>query len=130
MNQIVLQSTVKKIVTLKDNAKPVQFYEEAIQADPDIVENYWCLGLVYLLRSQEEAAALTWFGGVSGQADEKAAILSLVQVLEWAAEGLKLHHQIQQAWAVRRHIREFAPQQLSNLLELCNLSFELEELDR
>jgi predicted O-linked N-acetylglucosamine transferase (SPINDLY family) len=128
MNQIALQSKVNNLVVQEDYAKSVQDYEEAIQSCPHETENYWCLGLAYLLQGQEDAAALVWFSAVSEQEDEDASIQSLVQVLDMAAECLKIHGQISQAWTVRYHICEFSPQNLPNLLELCNLAFELEEL--
>jgi predicted O-linked N-acetylglucosamine transferase (SPINDLY family) len=128
MNQLALQSKVNNLVVQEDYVKLVQDYEDAIQSYPDNVENYWCLGLVYLLQGQEEDAALVWFSTVSEQEDEDASIQSLVQVLDMAAGSLKVHGQIRQAWVVRHHLREFSPQNIPNLLELCNLSFELEEL--
>jgi predicted O-linked N-acetylglucosamine transferase (SPINDLY family) len=128
MNQPELQSKVNKLVAQKDYVKLVQDYEDAIQSYPDNLEDYWCLGLAYLLQGQEDAAAFVWFSAISEQEDEDASIQSLVQVLDLAAGSLKVHGQIRQAWAVRHHLREFLPQNLPNLLELCSLSFELEEL--
>jgi predicted O-linked N-acetylglucosamine transferase (SPINDLY family) len=128
MNQLALQSKVNNLVVQADYAKSVQDYEEAIQSCPNEAENYWCLGLAYLLQGEQDAAVLVWFSTVSEQEDEDASIQCLVQVLEMAAECLKIHGQIRQAWDVRHHIREFSPQNLLNLLELCNLAFELGEL--
>jgi predicted O-linked N-acetylglucosamine transferase (SPINDLY family) len=128
MDQLALCSIVNKLVVQENYVKLVQDYEDAIQSYPDNVENYWFLGLAYLLQSQEDAAALVWFSAVSQQENEDDSIQGLVQVLEMAAGSLKVHGKIRQAWAVRHHLREFSPQNLPNLLELCNLSFELGEL--
>jgi predicted O-linked N-acetylglucosamine transferase (SPINDLY family) len=128
MNQLALHIKVSNLVNQEDYAKSVQEYEESIRYCPDEVENYWCLGLAYLLQGQEDSAAFVWLGAVSEQEDEDASIQSLVRVLEMAAECLDMPRQIRQAWSIRRYLRELSPKNILNLLELCNLSFELEEL--
>ena len=128
MDQLKWHSKVNQLVVQEDYAKSVEDYEAAIQSYPNSLENYWCLGLAYFLEGQEDTAALVWFGAVSEHEIEATAILNLVQVLGWAADSLKQQERIQQAWAIRQYIREFSPQLLSNLLELCNLSFDLEYL--
>ncbi len=128
MTQLALQIKISNLVDQEDYSKSIQEYEESIQCCPEEVENYWCLGLAYLLQGQEDSAAFIWLDRVSAQENEDASIQSLVRVLEMAAECLDMPRQIQQAWSIRRYLRELSPQNILNLLELCNLSFELEEL--
>ena len=46
---------------LEENYQEVaQFYEQAIETEPDSLPHYWHLGLAYLLQEQEEAAQTTW----------------------------------------------------------------------
>ena len=112
-----------------DYLQSVCFLEKAIQRAPEELSNYWHLGLAYLLQDEEEAAQLVWLSAVAehGSEDPDSTLHSLVQTLATEAEQLASIEQFQQSWAVRCHIREFVPQDLTNLLLLVELSIKLEE---
>jgi predicted O-linked N-acetylglucosamine transferase (SPINDLY family) len=107
----------------------IQSIEEVIQSAPNELANYWYLGLAYLFQGEEEAAQLVWLSAIAeqGSEDSEDVVQNLVQTLSSEAEQLVGRQQIKEAWVVRQHIREFKPQDLSNLTQLISLSIQLEE---
>jgi predicted O-linked N-acetylglucosamine transferase (SPINDLY family) len=109
----------------------IQALEEAIQSVPDELTNYWYLGLAYLSQGEEETAQLVWLSALAElQADGSDTVVqSLIQTLTSEAERLTSLEEYPKAWAVRHHLREFAPEDLTNLLLLVDLSIRLEEFN-
>jgi predicted O-linked N-acetylglucosamine transferase (SPINDLY family) len=109
----------------------IQALEEAIQSVPDELTNYWHLGLAYLSQGEEETAQLVWLSALAElQADDSDTVVqSLIQTLTSEAERLTSLDEYPKAWAVRHHLREFAPEDLTNLLLLVDLSIRLEEFN-
>jgi predicted O-linked N-acetylglucosamine transferase (SPINDLY family) len=129
MNTLLSQSDGYRLLIQGDYPQSVNILEKSIQSAPETLVNYWHLGLAYLLQDEEEAAQLVWLSAIAEHESEDpdSALQSLVQTLTTEAERLARAGQFQQSWAVRLHIREFAPQDLSNLLLLVELSIKLEE---
>ncbi len=109
----------------------VQFYEHTIQADSETLSNYWYLGLAYLLNSTEEEAQTTWLFALSqSESDELETLtLQLLNILQVEAQRQRQINQPKTAWLIRQHIREINPTLLSNLLELLQLSIQIEEFE-
>ncbi|WP_293148559.1 MULTISPECIES: O-linked N-acetylglucosamine transferase, SPINDLY family protein [unclassified Microcoleus] len=106
----------------------VKLYEQAIEADPDTKSYYWHLGLMLLMQEQEVEAQTTWLLGMAKgepeQVDEWTT--ELIQVLQAEAERRRELGDYSVAWAIRQHIREINPTDISNLLHLVGLSVLLE----
>jgi predicted O-linked N-acetylglucosamine transferase (SPINDLY family) len=107
----------------------IDSFEFLIQAEPDIVSHYWYLGLAYLLQGEEETAQLIWLSAIAEQGSGDEVLQSLVEILIAEAERFANLQQFREAWIIRRHICEFLPQDLTNLLLLVDLSAELNELE-
>jgi predicted O-linked N-acetylglucosamine transferase (SPINDLY family) len=108
---------------LKENQydKAVELYELLVEEKPEILEQYWYLGLLYLLQGKEEQAQLTWFIALSQQeTDEEidAKTQELVEILEREAQKQEERQSRQIAWLIRGHIRELQPSNLPNLFNL------------
>lgn len=105
-------------------------YEQAIATEPEVKSHYWYLGLLYLLQEQEAEAQTTWLLGMS-QAELKDIehwTAQLVEILDVEAKRRHEQGDYPVAWAVRQHIRELNPSDINNLLQLIELSIQLETL--
>ncbi len=124
-----LQEGEQQLWLQGDYIKFIPTLEASIQANPTELVNYWYLGLAYLLQGEEETAQLIWLSAAAEQESEDSndILSSLVQVLNIESDRLSSIKQYAKAWAIRHHIREFAPQDLTNLLKLIDLSIKLEE---
>ncbi|BAQ64001.1 hypothetical protein [Geminocystis sp. NIES-3709] len=104
----------------------IQIYEEITENNPDELDNYWYLGLAYLLNRQETEAQTTWFIPF-GNADEEETELwteELVNILCFEAVQQEQNKSYDLAWDIRSVIKEINPENLDNLLYLLNLSIE------
>ena len=101
-------------------------YQQAIEIEPENRSNYWYLGLSLLLQGREVEAQVTWML-VLGDADEKQIEQwtdELIDILEAEAARCEEIEQNALAWAIRQHIREIIPNDISNLLKLIQLSLK------
>ena len=111
-----------------DYAQAANFYEEAIEEEPDTKSYYWHLGLILLLQGQETEAQTTWLVAMAEGEPEQVEIWTaeLIQVLQTEAERRGNLSDYLMAWAIRQHIREISPADIYNLLHLIGLSILLE----
>ncbi|MBW4496820.1 MAG: hypothetical protein KME26_27850 [Oscillatoria princeps RMCB-10] len=109
------------------HTKAVSIYEKAIEADPSVKSNYWYLGLMLLLQGQEAEAHTTWLMGmVEGEPEQVEEWTSeLIQVLQTEAERREALADYSVVWTIRQHIREIAPTDINNLLQILLLSINL-----
>ncbi len=123
-----LQQQADKYAMQGHYGQAVKLYEQAIEADPDTKSYYWHLGLMLLMQEQEVEAQTTWLLGMAKgepeQVDEWTT--ELIQVLQAEAERRRELGDYSVAWAIRQHIREINPTDISNLLHLVGLSVLLE----
>ncbi len=104
------------------------WYEHKIEADlSQNVEDYFHLGLSYLLEGREEDAQATWFLALSQTESEQ--IVRLVEILEGEAARRESIGQLNKSWLLRAHIREIEPGDVNNILSLYKLEIELNCLD-
>jgi predicted O-linked N-acetylglucosamine transferase (SPINDLY family) len=105
----------------------VQIGEECIKTQPDNLDNFWYLGLAYLLSGDEESSQTTWLYGLSqGDEDESIRhIAFLSDLLEKEASRQFELNQESTAWIIRQYLRELSPNSINNLLHLLNLSIKL-----
>jgi predicted O-linked N-acetylglucosamine transferase (SPINDLY family) len=129
MTTNALQNAGKTLWTKGEYLQSIEIFEEAIQLAPDELNNYWYLGLSYLLQEDEETAQLIWLSAIAEQQveDSESIVQSLVQTLDVESESLCALDKFKEAWIIRQHIREFAPQNLKNLICLVDLSLKLNE---
>jgi predicted O-linked N-acetylglucosamine transferase (SPINDLY family) len=129
MDTIALQNASKTLWIEEKYPEAIKNFEEAIQATPDELTNYWYLGLSYLLQEDEETAQLIWLSTIAEQQteDSDSTVQSLVQTLHLESDRFCNLKQFQAAWTIRQHIREYAPENLTNLICLLDLSLKLEE---
>lgn len=115
----------------EDYNHAIQFYEQAIEAEPDVRSHYWYLGLLLLLHGQEAEAQTTWFVGLADAGPEQLDqwTAELLQVLEAEANRREALLEYSLAWAIRQHIREIDPAAINNLLQLVLLSIQIDRLD-
>ena len=111
----------------QDYLAVANYYEEALETEPDNYDYYWYLGLAYLLQEQEEEAQTTWLfamtQGIEKEADE--LIQGLVDILSIEAQRQESLEDYQKSWLIRGHLREIAPNLIDNLLELIRLEIIL-----
>lgn len=123
-----LQDDKQELWVQENYPQFIQILEDAIQSQPKELSNYWYLGLAYLLQGDEETAQLIWLSAIAEQPPEMSddALQSLIHVLTTEAARLETLNKFQEAWAVRQHLNELSPQDLSNLLHLVQLSIQLD----
>ena len=109
--------------------KAAELYFRAISDRPEVKINYWYLGLMLLLQGQEEEAHATWLMGIlASEAEVEKTTEELVRVLEGEARRQAQLGEDSVAWLIRQHIREVAPTNIKNLLELIQLAIALDKL--
>lgn len=103
-------------------------YEEAIANNPTEVSLYWYLGLALLLMGKESEAQLTWMTPMLEAEPEQQEkwTKDLLQVLAIEAEKQAEKLANKEAWLIRQHIREMAPENLENLLHIILLEIKPE----
>ena len=125
-------SLIQKHLANENYVSAISICEEAISLYPELKISYWYLGLIFLLQGEESEAQMTWAMAFSDVElpDEQQYILELASILESEADRLATsqEHQWQQAWLIRRHLYEIAPEYLSNLISLTSLAMQLNSL--
>lgn len=111
-----------------DYAGAANLYEALIATEPAVQSHYWYLGLVYLLQGQEAEAQATWMLPMMDAEAEQLNLWTadLLAVLQQAAEYQEALSADKTAWLIRQHIRELAPENLTNLLRLIQLSIAID----
>lgn len=105
-------------------------YEQAIEAEPNVMSHYWYLGLAYLLQNYEEDAQATWMLAIAEGTPEEVEewTQELVNILDFEAQRQINISNLKNSWLIRQHIREITPAFANNLLHLLQLSIDLNEL--
>ena len=126
-NPTIIQPLVEEIVKLP---KQIEFYEAAIAADETIIDNYWYLGVAYLLAGREDDAQAAWFAplGNAEPTEIDALTEDLVAVLEQSANYQASIPDLEQAWLIRQHLWMLAPDRIENILKLILLVSSMGEL--
>ena len=111
----------------QDYLSVANYYEEALETEPENYDYYWHLGLAYLLQEQEEEAQSTWLFAITQGIEEEADELfqGLVDILSTEAQRQESLGDYQKSWLIRGHLREIAPNLINNLLELIQLEINL-----
>ncbi len=105
----------------------IKFYEEKIESGYATIDDYFYLGLAYLLDTQEDMAQLTWYTAITeGELPEAEAYKRLAYTLEKEVYRITENdNKIELEFAIRQYIKEIDPQNIKNKLELISLSVKL-----
>jgi glycosyltransferase involved in cell wall biosynthesis len=122
------QQQAQTLVSVNRYDEAANIYEQAIEAEPEVVTHYWHLGLVYLLLGQEEQAQATWLFPMSQGTTEEIEkwTMELVQILDNEAQRQADLLNLQTSLLIRQYIREIAPKFVNNLLQIIQLSIALD----
>jgi predicted O-linked N-acetylglucosamine transferase (SPINDLY family) len=113
--------------TIDQSLNMIDFYEKAIAHNETIVDNYWHLGIAYLLAGREDEAQVAWFTPLASAAVCEIDILTanLIAVLDREARDRFETLELEQAWLMRQHIWTLAPENIENILNLIYLANRL-----
>ncbi|NEO38647.1 MAG: O-linked N-acetylglucosamine transferase, SPINDLY family protein [Moorea sp. SIOASIH] len=122
------QQQAEEYLIQGDYSKAASLYEQAIEREPDVIAYYWHLGLLFLLQGQETEAQTTWLLVMAEAESDQLETWTeeLFQVLQTEAERRQRLADYAVAWAIRQHMREICPTDLTNLLEIIALGIKLE----
>jgi glycosyltransferase involved in cell wall biosynthesis len=92
----------------KEYRQAATFYEQAIEACPTVMSNYWYLGLTLLIQGQAEEAQATWMLAIMSGESEQVELWTaeLMQVLQAEAKRLENIADEQTAEQLRYYIQE------------------------
>lgn len=129
MNSTSRSTQSDRFLTQGDYKNAISFYEQSIEAEPQVKFHYWYLGLMLLLDGQEAEAHTTWLlGMVEGEPEQvEEWTVELIQVLETEAERRKKLEDYSVVWLIRQHMREIMPEDINNLLSLIQISIHQEQ---
>ena len=125
-DQAELQQGIKDLAQGKLD-RALTLFQQLAEAEPESRSPYWYLGVALVLLGQEAEAQTTWMLALMEGEPEQVEqwTVDLVTVLRSQAEQQESLGNIPNAWALRQHLREVAPGDLSNLLHLLMRSTEL-----
>ncbi|MBD2664391.1 hypothetical protein B6N60_00894 [Richelia sinica FACHB-800] len=128
MNNIIsYQEQATQSFQVGNYIQAANLYEQAITAAPEVVSNYWHLGLSLLLQGQETEAQMTWMLPLAEAEDSTIEIYTqeLLQILESEAQRQEKLGELSLAWTICQHIREINPQNINNNLKILLLSIKI-----
>jgi predicted O-linked N-acetylglucosamine transferase (SPINDLY family) len=109
----------------------VKYYETIIERGDERSENYWNLGLAYLLRRQESNAQAAWFIPFSNASEVETDIYTkeLLAILDREAKARSEASELDDAWLLRQHLQTIEPENIENILQLVILADSLDRLN-
>lgn len=115
-----------------DYVNAFSIYEKAIKEEPEVITNYFYLGLIQLLQRQETEAQFTWMACITEQTSSQQIddwTSELVEILYTEAQVQRANSDYETAWLICQHIHEIDSNNLNNSLMLVCLYIELQTLD-
>jgi predicted O-linked N-acetylglucosamine transferase (SPINDLY family) len=108
----------------------INYYETAISTDETIVDNYWHLGVAYLLAGREDDAQAAWFTPLATATESEIDNLTadLIGVLDREARDRAETSDLEQAWLLRQHIWTLAPDRIENIFHSIYLAHKIGRL--
>jgi predicted O-linked N-acetylglucosamine transferase (SPINDLY family) len=122
-------ATVKSLpVNSTDLDRLVDYYETLVNSGTTATENYWYLGLAYLLQERELDAQSTWFIPFEDADELESAALNsqLAVVLDRSAAQEFAGNNLDRAWLIGQYLREVDPTHLNNLFRSILVEIKLE----
>ncbi len=119
-------SEALQLLESREYEQVINFYEEAININPEIQANYWYLGLTFFLQGNKPEAETTWLMAMMAGDDVEPETLELVSIIEAEAARQTIQQNNELAWQLRQQIRELIPTNINNILSLVQLSTDLQ----
>jgi predicted O-linked N-acetylglucosamine transferase (SPINDLY family) len=113
----------------QDVEQIVDHYEKIITEGDTSNQNYWYLGLAYLLQEREIDAQATWFIPFEAASELESASLNseLSAILDRSATQEFAANNLDRAWLISQYLREVDPTHLNNLFRSILLEIRLEQ---
>ncbi len=108
--------------------RTIAYYEAIVTAGYNSSQNYWNLGIAYLLQQREIDAQATWYIPLELASELETEILTneLVTTLDRVATQKINDDLLDDAWLISQYLRELNSTHLSNLLRLLLLEIKFE----
>jgi predicted O-linked N-acetylglucosamine transferase (SPINDLY family) len=121
---------VSTSIDLYPSIQSSEFYEAAISADETKIDNYFYLGISYLLSGREDDAQTAWFVPLSAASPDEIDELTneLLLLLEREATLQAQVPDLDKAWLLRQHLWSLAPDRVINIFKLIDLAKRLDLL--
>ncbi len=116
---------IKEDLQQKKFDKVISYYENLIENSPEEVNNYWYLGLAYLLAEREEECQSIWFTVFFEVEDQDQHQQELLSILEEEACFQENHQEFYLSYLIRAKIKEINPDNINNLLDFIRLKLVL-----
>jgi predicted O-linked N-acetylglucosamine transferase (SPINDLY family) len=117
-------------IVVNSSIQSSEFYEAAIAANETTIDNYWYLGISYLLSGREDDAQAAWFIPLSVANPDEIDDLTndLLLLLEREADFQAQIPNLETAWLLRQHLWSLAPDRVINILKLLGFAIKLDLL--
>lgn len=112
-----------------DYALMSDFYQKAINLNPNLTVNYFYLGLSLLLQNKQEESKTIWNLGLQRSDSKNLSIQELTNILEDEASRQEELSEYHLAWNIRQNIRQIVPNEYINSTKICILSLHLQTFD-
>ena len=121
---------MQTLVNVSTSIQSSDFYQAAILADETEIDNYWYLGISYLLAGREDDAQMAWFIPLSEDDSDRLDLLTnqLLIILDREANNQVQIPDFENAWLLRQHLWSIAPDRVENILQLISLASKLDLL--
>ena len=106
-----LSEKAEQLLQAGNYTEAVEVFTELITSYPEILENYWKLGISLLLSQQEEEAQLVWLSAIANLSDDEsqAALQDLGEILIESAQYHEAQENYLNAWLLRQYVRQNHP---------------------
>jgi predicted O-linked N-acetylglucosamine transferase (SPINDLY family) len=123
----LLSIDLDSIFSYSNLEQTIKHYESIIAQEDDCSDNYWYLGLAYLLQERELDAQATWFIPFAEASDLESVVLTnqLANLLVRAACQEFVINDINFSWLIRQSLWLIAPNQVDNILHLIIIAEKL-----
>jgi predicted O-linked N-acetylglucosamine transferase (SPINDLY family) len=82
MNELQWFEQAKNCLEKGDYPQGIAYFSRCIEENPDDLNYYWYLGLVYVLNNEEEQANDIWMSRLLGNSSSNSGIEQLIKILE------------------------------------------------
>ncbi|AFZ48659.1 hypothetical protein Cyast_2716 [Cyanobacterium stanieri PCC 7202] len=109
----------------------INIYENIIENNPEEIDNYWFLGLAYLLNKEPDQAQAIWFiplaNGDEDEIEKWTTELIVILQIELITQEHKKNYEL--LWLISRSIQELDPHNIENILSVLKLSTIINTFD-
>lgn len=117
---------IEEYLVTENYDRGIEICEQIIGVEPENQFYYWYLGLLLLLKGEEEQAQTTWLVAMAETEEWEESTKELVIVLQREATRRETIQDYSVAWAIYQHIRELEQNNINILLKIVLLSIKAE----